>query len=267
MSNEQVSQQTSSSNRNYIIIGSIFGFLALLVVGFILFTFLQSTSPSEAGGSGNANGGSSSGSELTVDDVPLFEGFTANVNPNSPSTVDVEFTILQPEGELVVEYELLDVNRKSVIKSSTNDTITIAETVNLANGVNSFTLRLRVTDGLTYSPWRTSEPLTVEATVNIPGVGVETEPNPAYFDTGWANGEASPVAFEEAMRVAWDATLFNAGVDACLVLNEATLSPGEMIPPVPSGLPENVVLKYFYESSTGDGNPPYYMSFLWCEQF
>lgn len=257
---------TPNSNRLYIIVGVIFGLFALIAVAVIV-TLLISAPPSNENnsGEGNNNGGSSNSETLTKADVPDASSVTATVDPDRPSIVEVSFTIDAPADGLVSEYELLDVNRKSILRDSDNGTLNVEQDIPLADGVNSFTLRVRVTDGVSYSPWVSGEPVELEETVDVPGVGVNAEPNPEYFDTDWANGVSSEAAFEEALTVAWGATKFEAGHDACSALNEASLRAGEMIPPVPNGVPENTVLKYDYRVDGNAGNEVFFMAFLWCE--
>lgn len=256
-------EKQAPANRKLIVIAMFSIVLALVGVGFLISLIL--TSNTQLAETDNETKPSSSQPSASLDNsVPAVEGLTVEVNPEKPSTVKVDFIIQEPEDGLVFEYELLDVNRKSVLKGSDNEKITVNEEVNLVSGANSYTLRVRVTDGLTYSDWVVEEAIIVTSTVDVPGVGTEAEPNPEYFNTNWANGVGGDANFEQAMTVAWNAVPFNRELDACLVLNEASLNPGEMIPPVPGGVPEDTVLKYYYATS-GDG--PYFVTFLWCNTY
>ena len=241
-----------------IAVGSAFGIIILGLAITLAVMFLNAPKVEEP-----TTPDDSSVEQLDSSSIPEIVSFEVIRKGKTSPQASVSVEVSPLKGDLYGEYEVRDINKKSVLKGNLPEDGIIEGDAALLNGPNSFTLRIRVSDGATYSSWKSTNPvlLPVDNLKSEEGINTEAKPNPKYFETKWAKGNASEANLKEAIEIAWNAETVNYETDSCMILNSANLAVGEIIPPLPSKVPEEYKLKY--EVSYFDENTSA-ISFYWC---
>lgn len=201
--------------------------------------------------------------EKTVDEDP------SNVSPPTIDSVSVEST----EDELVfslkvkdvdtskwlVEYQIADQDR--TVKDEGKERATDFDASIKLSSSAYYRIKVRATneEGVT-SDW--SENFTVELS-ELEGFKT-VEPDPAYFETGWAKGsDASLEGASTAIETAWNISAVSGPEEEsyCLPVNTGDMAPTLLLPPVPSVVPKDVSL--MYKINDWDGSTVS-LTYLWC---
>ena len=167
------------------------------------------------------------------------------------------------QNQYKLEYSVENQNRKPVSSDVTTGT--------------TFTASFPVSDSLYYrvkvrlvgddsrtSEWSEAYSVTVDGS----GVGVGADPDPAYFDTGWAKGEPGLNGLVEAVEIGYGAVFADETVNPidptyCVMLNKGKVEPGLMLPPVPSAHPADIEL-WFTVTDWVDSNSSGVLTYWWC---
>jgi hypothetical protein len=246
------------SNRTLIIVGSSFG---VLLLGFAIYLAVLLLAAPAAN---NASSGESNSSDkpVSISEVPDIVSFEVARDTDTSTTATV--TAVLTDGDYQAQYEVLDIDKKTIIRGNVPADRKLTESVEIVNGNNSFTFRVRVENSGAYSNYVSSEPasLVVQNLSVDAGINVNAEPNSEYFNTPWSQGVGGPENLSAAVSAAWGATPVTMDF-YCMPLNDAAISPGELIPPLPSTTPETVDLKFDIGPALNDELQLYY---YWCEQ-
>lgn len=247
------------SNRTLLIVGISFG---ILVFGFAIYMAVLLLGAPAANNNDIGDNDTPSDSIVGTSEVPEIVSFEVLRDTETSTTATV--TAVLADGDYQAQYEILDINKKTIVRGNVPDDRKVIEPVDLVNGGNSFTIRTRVEGNGTYSEYVSSAPavLAVDNLTEEAGINVNAEPNSEYFDTAWSRGEGGAENLAAAVMSAWGATPVTMDF-YCLPLNDASISPGELIPPLPSILPEDFDLKFDVIPALNDELQLYY---YWCEK-
>lgn len=198
-----------------------------------------------------------SGGGVNVGDVVFVEQVSV-----SDAHDGVELSVqLSPfdSSKYSVEVEIQDFNRKVVEKKVERSNIFTLKT-RLTN-TGGYRVKVRLTDNREQlGEW--SKTHTVDLGEGYSG-GNKLTANSEYFKTRWATGERATIDdLREAIRVAWGAVEV-ANDDRCVILNDGSVPPKMMLPPVPTFKPSVYVMKYNileWDYATNTGKVLYY----WC---
>lgn len=247
------------SNLSLIIIGSSFGVLLLGFAIYVAVLLLAAPSVNKTPAGGQDP---SADKNVSISQVPEIMSFEVTRDTDSSTTATAVAVLA--DGDYQAQYEILDVNKKTITRGNVPVERTITEVVELVNGGNSFTFRVRVEGDGAYSEYVSSKPsiITVQGLPETEGINVNAEPNSEYFNTAWSKGEGGTENLSLAVQVAWGAEAVTIE-DYCLPLNDATISPSELFPPLPSTTPEDLKLKFdIFPALNGQIQLYYY----WCDQ-
>ena len=92
------------------------------------------------------------------------------------------------------------------------------------------------------------------------------QPSPDFYQTGWATGnDISAEGAKKAINIAWGTTEITRqeAVTKCLPINSGEMTSKLLLPPIPSVMPSEVVLKYMTNSWNGSALS---ITYLWCEK-
>jgi hypothetical protein len=248
--------EEKNNNKKLLWAGIAFGSITLIVIAVIGALLL--TAPKETPVDTTT---SSSETQLSKENVPkITKGSLTRIADSDKALLN--FTIDKTKSSYIVEYRIQDSFNEVLDEGVITDTNKVESEILLTNGDNNTTVRLRVSDEKTYSPWVTVKELTlpIEGLVEKDGENTEAEVNEAYFDTAWVQEIGGVENLKLALLAAWDATEVTTD-DECMVLNEGTVTPGEIFPPMPSVVPDIYTLKY---QITTSGNDDYNILYLWC---
>ena len=245
----------SKSTRNLIIFGSVFG---VALIGFVIYlAVLFLAAPNEASPPKNGN---QDDNIVSTSEVPEIISFEVKRDTDTSVTATAKGVIAT--GDYHGQYEIVDLNKKTVAKGNLPADGNITETVDLANGGNSFVLQIRVEGDGSYSEYVSSEPSTLSAT-GLPekeAINTQAKPNAEYFNTAWGKGAGGQDDLIEAIKIAWGASVAGPA-DYCMPLNDAVVSPGEIVAPLPSVPPSDYDLKFeVFPALNGQLQIYYY----WC---
>lgn len=246
-------EEPQPNNRKLWLILSI---IAITVIGCTigLLTF-SSTSTSDSSESKNtesaANKASSSASPPTVESVSVTSNESELVFSLKVKDVDTS--------QWLVEYQIADQDR--AVKGEGKERSTSIDTsIKLSNSAY-YRVKVRAANEEgAVSDW--SENFTVKLS-ELEGFK-SIEPDPAYFETGWANGsDTSLEGMALAIETAWHITAIEGPQEEayCLPVNTGDMSPTLLLPPIPSVVPKDVSLKYMINDWDGSSAS---LTYLWC---
>ena len=245
----------SKSTRNFLIFGSVFG---IALVGFVIYlAVLFLAAPNETT---PTKDGSQNDDVVSTSEVPEIISFEVKRDTDTSLTATAIGVIAT--GDYHGQYKIVDLNKKTVAKGNLPEDGNITATVDLANGGNSFVLQIRVEGKGSYSEYVSSEPSVLSAT-GLPEketINTQAKPNEEYFNTLWGKGSGGQDDLTEAVKIAWGASVAGAA-DYCMPLNNAVVSPGEIIAPLPSVPPSDYDLKFEVGPAL---NGQFQIYYYWC---
>ena len=248
------------NNKKLFWIAGIFG--AVMVIVAAILVSLMLTAPEET----EADPSSPTSEEDKHLDTSLVPEVTAKdfTRSGADTFATLTFETGDPGKELVTEYRIEDSGKNTLDEGVVDETNKVSAKILLENGDNAVTIKLRVSSHFGYSTWVAADTASLEVADLAEAEGQNTlaEPNAAYFDTPWSDGnvELTLENAQVAIQSAWGATPATSN-DSCMMLNSNAIRVGEMIPPIPSIIPEEYQLKYD-AWITGDTVE---LTYYWCE--
>lgn len=288
--NKDFDQETSNSEAGTIkqgnvtkvltVVGIAFGVLTFIFAGFLVYLITTAPAPETVGITGDKTTPLDESMIPTILDVTLTPT-PVQENTEYQTASIVALTSQVPSGYFV-NYEIVNKSQTIVGKGVVHENQIVTKLL-IEEGNNSFSLRMRTSNGFQFSTWSeratfdiTGEHVPNSTTSSPGGINTEAEPNPEYYNTNWAKGEGDVSDFADALSVAWGGShitpdeiseiLTNPNYATCMGINfEYNLLPGEMAKPIPSTLPVGSYLKFntgYYDQSTGS----VYVEFFWCSR-
>lgn len=246
-------EEKPSNKKLWLTLGSV---SAVALIGGLAFWGVSSSS--DSGPSANATSDpSQQTSESISDAAPIVETVSTTSNDS-----ELLFAV-KVEGvdttKRSIEYQIADQNR--VVKDEGKAREAEFEASVKISDSAYYRIKVRaIDDGGATTAWSESY------TVKLADVeGFETaEPSPEYFGTPWAEGtNASLSAAKEAIEVAWNIEEISdpAQIASCIPINSGDMSPGLLLPPIPSVTPKDVTLKYIVNDWDDSGVS---INYVWC---
>lgn len=239
----------------WIVVGVVAAVIVLLTIIITVFMFNMNTQSSDIEGSESGNLNILSVQPPSVVDVAVT---TEGTDFLLETTVDQYDSSLYKLG-----YSVEDQNRKTVASDVTTGTSFVSKVPVGQSGYYRIKVQLVDDDGKV-SEW--SEAYSVNVAETDAGAG--EDPNPAYFNTGWANGEPGLQNLIEAVEVGYGA--FYAAetenpIDPtyCVTLNSGPVSPKLLLPPVPAKHPIDIEV-WFTVTDWDDANSTGTLTYWWC---
>lgn len=195
--------------------------------------------------------------------IPEITEFNVAQDVGNPLTAYADFKVGTIEEPYQLEYRLENDKTRVLAEKIILSEGLANESFTLGAGDKTVTLKVRVTDGTSYSKWVKFGSANVEVPESETEKATAEDVNAEFFETPWAlKTDKTQQALQDAIKVATSAELLD--LDAafgCALTNYAIVQPGEIIAPQPENL-DGMDLKFnTYEVGDGSQQVLYY----WCD--